>query len=162
VLEGLEKGWSLREDPHDRRIFHAPAPLDGFIHIARKFLTPEQLAEAQKLVFFWRYSLQGEGRRRSRDSSATSVNIWKEGDILGAGAIDSGSSGRKLQLGERGRPAIVGRGRRGDWSSSGIGQIVDPSQPSQNHSRVSSGTNRSNQARIFKPDWSWPQFHQGS
>jgi hypothetical protein len=51
VLEGLEKGWPLREDPRDRRIFHAPAPLDGFIHIARKFLTPEQLAEAQKPVF---------------------------------------------------------------------------------------------------------------
>jgi hypothetical protein len=46
VLGGLERGYPLREDPHDCRIFHTPAPLDGFLHIATKYLTPEQLAEA--------------------------------------------------------------------------------------------------------------------
>ncbi len=51
MLQGLEKGWPLREDPHDRRIFYAPAPIEGFIHIERKLLTPEQLTEAQKPVF---------------------------------------------------------------------------------------------------------------
>jgi hypothetical protein len=67
VLEGLEKGWPLREDPHDRRIFHAPAPLEGFIHIARKLLTPEQLAEAQKPVF------SGDIRYKPKEGDATAT-----------------------------------------------------------------------------------------
>jgi hypothetical protein len=67
VLEGLEKGWPLREDPHDRRIFHAPAPLEGFIHIARKLLTPEQLAEAQKPIF------SGDIRYKPKEGDATAT-----------------------------------------------------------------------------------------
>jgi hypothetical protein len=37
LLEELERGYPLREDPHGRRIFHTPAPLDGFMHIAAKY-----------------------------------------------------------------------------------------------------------------------------
>ncbi len=67
VLEGLEKGWPLREDPHDRRIFHAPAPLDGFLPIARKLLTLEQLEEAQKLVY------SGDIRYKPKEGDATAT-----------------------------------------------------------------------------------------
>jgi hypothetical protein len=83
VLEGLEKGWPPREDPHDRRIFHAPAPLDGFLHIARKFLTPEQLAEAQKPVF------AGDIRYKP-----------KEGDATATAAPSASTSGRRVIFSE--------------------------------------------------------------
>jgi hypothetical protein len=57
----------LREDPHDRRIFYAPAPIEGFIHIARKLLTPEQLAEAQKPVF------SGDFRYKPKEGDAAAT-----------------------------------------------------------------------------------------
>jgi hypothetical protein len=52
IQEGLEKGYPLLEDPHDRRIFKLPTPLDNFLPIARKYLTPEQWKEATKPKYY--------------------------------------------------------------------------------------------------------------
>lgn len=37
IERGLERNYPLLEDPHDRRIFKTPAPLEGFLHIATKY-----------------------------------------------------------------------------------------------------------------------------
>ena len=52
VERGLERNYPLLEDPHDRRIFKTPAPLEGFLHIARKYMTPEELEEARRPKYY--------------------------------------------------------------------------------------------------------------
>ena len=43
IQRGLEKGYPLTEDPHDRRVFVLPTPVDNFLHIALKCMTLGQL-----------------------------------------------------------------------------------------------------------------------
>ena len=62
VQEGLEKGYPLLEDPHDRRIFKTPKPIDNFLPIALKHLTVHELLEAVKPKYYGdiRYKPKGE------------------------------------------------------------------------------------------------------
>lgn len=41
IQERLEKGYPLFEDPHDRRIYKIPTPLEKFFPIALKCMTLE-------------------------------------------------------------------------------------------------------------------------
>ena len=38
IQEGLDKGYPLLEDPHDRKIFKVPTPLENFLPIALKHM----------------------------------------------------------------------------------------------------------------------------
>ncbi|EFX76672.1 hypothetical protein DAPPUDRAFT_248750 [Daphnia pulex] len=85
VLEGLERGYPLREDPHDHRVFHTPAPLDGFLHIATKYLTPEQLEAARKPVF------SGDIRYKPKEEDAIVVFSEPAPSTATPAAADSSS-----------------------------------------------------------------------
>ena len=52
IQEGLERGYPLLEDPHDRRIFKTPKPIDNFLPIALKHLTVAELVEAAKPKYY--------------------------------------------------------------------------------------------------------------
>ena len=62
VKKGIEKGYPLLEDPHDRRIFKTPKPIDNFLPIALKHLTVHELLEAVKPKYYGdiRYKPKGE------------------------------------------------------------------------------------------------------
>ena len=49
---GIERGYPLLEDPHDRRIFKIPKPIDNFLPIALKHLTVHELVEAVKPKYY--------------------------------------------------------------------------------------------------------------
>ena len=62
VQRGIERGYPLLEDPHDRRIFKTPKPIDNFLPIALKHLTVHELVEAVKPKYYGdiRYKPKGD------------------------------------------------------------------------------------------------------
>ena len=52
IQRGLERGYPLLEDPHDRRIFKTPKPIDNFLPIVLKHLTVAELVEAVKPKYY--------------------------------------------------------------------------------------------------------------
>ena len=52
IQGGLERGYPLLEDPHDRRIFRTPKPIENFLPIALKYLTVAELVEAVKPKYY--------------------------------------------------------------------------------------------------------------
>ena len=52
IQRGLERGYLLLENPHDRRIFKTPKPIDNFLPIALKHLTVAELVEAVKPKYY--------------------------------------------------------------------------------------------------------------
>ncbi len=52
IQRGIERGNPLLEDPHDRRIFKTPKPIDNFLPIALKHLTVSELVEAVKPRYY--------------------------------------------------------------------------------------------------------------
>jgi hypothetical protein len=52
VQRGLDRGYPLLEDPHDRRIFKTPKPIDNFLPITLKHLTVHELVEAVKPKYY--------------------------------------------------------------------------------------------------------------
>ena len=52
IQRGLERGYLLLENPHDRRIFKTPKPIDNFLPIVLKHLTVAELVEAVKPKYY--------------------------------------------------------------------------------------------------------------
>jgi len=52
IQEGLDKGYPLLEDPHDRTIFKVPTLLENFLPIALKHMTLAEWQEANKPRYY--------------------------------------------------------------------------------------------------------------
>ena len=52
IQRGIERGYPLLEDPHDRRIFKTPKPIDNFLPIALKHLTVAELVESVRPKYY--------------------------------------------------------------------------------------------------------------
>jgi len=72
VLQCLEKRYPLLDDVHDRQIFKTPTPIDNFLHIAIKYMTPIELQGARTSKYY------GDIRYKPRAAAPTSASTSEE------------------------------------------------------------------------------------
>lgn len=79
VLEGLNKGYPLLENVHDRRIFKTSSPLENFLHIAWKHITIKEWLEETKPRYLNRIQQQPHLKiQRRRLARSQLIQRWPE------------------------------------------------------------------------------------